>query len=125
MGPSTKNNFVLSLISVRTFWVSLVVQQGFWVLFFMVSLFSFSPSWLLITFVAVSLNSANLFGYIRARFLHNRDDTGYVDQRSTWSRMREKIQEKLVATLTMTGARHAGGGYSSAKYTQMDNQGNV
>ena len=125
MGPSTKNNFVFSLISVRTFWVSLVVQQGFWVLFFMVSLFSFSPSWLLITTVAVSLNSANLFGYIRARFLHNRDDTGYVDQRSTWSRMREKIQEKLVATLTMTGARHAGGGYSSAKYTQMDNQGNV
>ena len=91
----------------------------------MVSLFSLSPSWLLITFVAVSLNSANLFGYLRARFLHNRDDTGYVDQRSTWSRMREKIQEKLVATLTMTGGRHAGGGYSSAKYTQMDNQGNV
>ena len=39
--------------------------------------------------------------------------------------MREKIQERLFATLTMTGGRHAGGGYSSAKYTQMDNQGNV
>ena len=91
----------------------------------MISLFSLSPSWLLITFVAVSLNSANLFGYIRARFLHNRDDTGYVDKRSAWSRMREKIQEKLIATLTMTRGRHADGGYSSAKYTQMDNQGNV
>ena len=113
------------MITVRTFWLSLIIQQGFWILFFMVSLFALSPSRLLITFVAVSLNSANLFGYIRARFLNNTDDTGYVDKRSTWSRIAEKIQERLASFLTMTAGRHAGGGYSKAKYTQMDNQGNV
>ena len=91
----------------------------------MVSLFSFSPSWLLITFVAVSLNSANLFGYIRARFLNTTDESGYEDKRSVFRRIGEKIQERLASILTLTAGRHAGGGYSKAKYTQMDNQGNV
>ena len=116
----------LVLFTVGTFWLSLIIQQCFWVLFLMVSLFALSPSWLLITFVAVSLNSANLFGYIRARFLNTTtDDSGYVDKRSAWSRIAEKIQERLASFLTMTAGRHAGGGYSQAKYTQMDNQGNV
>ena len=91
----------------------------------MVSLLSLRPSWLLITFVAVCLNSANLFGYVRARFLSNSGDSKYVDKRSAWSRIAEKIQERLASFLTMTAGRHAGGGYSKAKYTQMDNQGNV
>ena len=91
----------------------------------MVSLFGLRLSWLLITFVAVALNSANLFGYIRARFLNSTNDSGEEDKSSAWSRMAQKIQERFAAMFTMTASRHAGGGYSMGKYTQMDNQGNV
>ena len=103
----------------------MVIQQCLWVLFLVVSLFTFHPSWLLITILAVSLNSANLFGYIRARFLNNSDVADSEDKTSAWNRIALKLQERLTSVFTMTSRRHAGGGYSRGKYTQMDIEGNV
>ena len=93
----------------------------------MVSLFGFHPTWLLINFVAVSLNTANLFGYIRARFLNSStsDDGGQGSGANAWNRMTSKIQEQLASLFTMTTTRHKGGGYSKGRYTQMDTEGNV
>ena len=67
-----------------------------------------------------------MLGYIRARFLDNSSDSEEEDgSNSAWYRMTQKMQESLAGLFTMTASRHAGGGYSRGRYTQMGVEGNV
>lgn len=47
------------------FWMSLFLCQIFWLLMFIFAFFTFRISWLLLVCIAISLNGANLYGYIR------------------------------------------------------------
>ena len=67
-----------------------------------------------------------MLGYIRARFLDNSTDSEEEDgSNSAWYRMTQKMQERLSGLFTTTASRHAGGGYSRGRYTQMGVEGNV
>ncbi|XP_053680410.1 uncharacterized Golgi apparatus membrane protein-like protein CG5021 [Anopheles nili] len=52
----------------RIFWTALVVCPVVWVFLFIVALFGLKFKWLLLVFIALVLNGANLFGYIKCRF---------------------------------------------------------
>ena len=66
-----------------------------------------------------------MLGYIRARFLDNSTESEEEDGNSAWNRMTQKMQERLAGLFTTTASRHAGGGYSRGRYTQMGVEGNV
>ncbi|XP_055616113.1 uncharacterized Golgi apparatus membrane protein-like protein CG5021 [Toxorhynchites rutilus septentrionalis] len=53
---------------VKIFWVALVVFPLLWALFFVVALFGFKFKWMLLVMIALSLNGANLYGYIKCNF---------------------------------------------------------
>ncbi|XP_055610550.1 uncharacterized Golgi apparatus membrane protein-like protein CG5021 [Uranotaenia lowii] len=52
----------------RIFWTALVVCPLLWGLFFVVALFGFNFRWMLLVMIALSLNGANLYGYIKCNF---------------------------------------------------------
>ncbi|XP_058811509.1 uncharacterized Golgi apparatus membrane protein-like protein CG5021 [Topomyia yanbarensis] len=52
----------------RIFWTALVVCPVLWALFFVVALFGFKFKWMLLVMIALSLNGANLYGYIKCNF---------------------------------------------------------
>nr|XP_029710809.1 uncharacterized Golgi apparatus membrane protein-like protein CG5021 [Aedes albopictus] len=52
----------------RIFWTALVVCPAVWGLFFVVALFGFKFKWMLLVMIALSLNGANLYGYIKCNF---------------------------------------------------------
>uniref|UniRef100_A0A023FI10 Golgi apparatus membrane protein TVP23 homolog n=1 Tax=Amblyomma cajennense TaxID=34607 RepID=A0A023FI10_AMBCJ len=49
------------------FWMGLIGAPALWTLFFFVSLFSWNFQWLMVTLIALALNGANLYGYVRCR----------------------------------------------------------
>ncbi|XP_022089311.1 Golgi apparatus membrane protein TVP23 homolog B-like [Acanthaster planci] len=51
----------------RLFWLGLVIFPLMWVIFVFSNLFTFRFAWLVVTIVALVLNVANLFGYIRCK----------------------------------------------------------
>uniref|UniRef100_A0A1B6EMY5 Golgi apparatus membrane protein TVP23 homolog n=1 Tax=Cuerna arida TaxID=1464854 RepID=A0A1B6EMY5_9HEMI len=55
----------------RVFWLALTIVPVLWALFFLAALFSFSFKWLLLVGIALTLNGANLYGYIKCRMGHN------------------------------------------------------
>lgn len=52
---------------VRIFWLALILCPLTWVLFFFVALFGFKFKWLLLTVMALVLNGANLYGYVKCK----------------------------------------------------------
>ena len=52
----------------RVFWVGLLVFPAIWTLLFIVAIFRFSFRWLIIDCIALSLNGANVYGYLRCRW---------------------------------------------------------
>ncbi|CAN8030900.1 unnamed protein product [Ixodes persulcatus] len=57
------------------FWMALIAAPALWTLFLFISLFGWSFQWLMITLIAISLNGANLYGYIRCRLGKKRSIT--------------------------------------------------
>lgn len=51
----------------RIFWLALVLCPFLWSILFIVGLFTFEFEWLLIVCIAIALNSANLYGYIKCK----------------------------------------------------------
>jgi len=51
----------------RIFWLALIISPVLWILFFFTSLISFSLNWLMVVCIALTLNLANLFGYLRCK----------------------------------------------------------
>lgn len=81
----------------------------------MVSIFTLRLNYLVINVVGLTLNGANLLGYIRCRFFNQKER----DHRSFAAGMREKI------SAIFSFGRHMGGGYSGAGYTSVESTGNV
>lgn len=51
----------------RLFWLGLIVCPIIWTFFLVAAIFSLKIKWLLIVLVALTLNSANLIGYIKCK----------------------------------------------------------
>ncbi|EDV28382.1 uncharacterized protein TRIADDRAFT_20691 [Trichoplax adhaerens] len=51
----------------RLFWLALIICPAVWIVFFIVALITFKFKWLLIVIVALSLNFANLIGYVKCK----------------------------------------------------------
>ncbi|ELU05815.1 hypothetical protein CAPTEDRAFT_186713 [Capitella teleta] len=51
----------------RIFWLSMVVCQLFWIVFFFATLFSLKFKWFMVVCVGIVLNGANFYGYIRCK----------------------------------------------------------
>jgi len=50
------------------FWFTLFLCPVIWILLFFTAFFSLKLSWLPLVIIAVTLNGANLFGYLRCKF---------------------------------------------------------
>ncbi|KRF97752.1 uncharacterized Golgi apparatus membrane protein-like protein CG5021 isoform X2 [Drosophila tropicalis] len=57
----------------RIFWLGLILCPVFWSLFFLVALFSLKFKWLLLVMIAIALNAANLYGYIKCSYGTGKD----------------------------------------------------
>lgn len=57
----------------RIFWTSLIVCTIMWCLFLLTALFGFNFKWMLLVWIALSLNSANLYGYMKCKMGGNSD----------------------------------------------------
>ncbi|XP_075154557.1 putative Golgi apparatus membrane protein-like protein CG5021 isoform X1 [Haematobia irritans] len=57
----------------RIFWLGLILCPVFWSLFFIVALFGMKFKWLLLVMIALALNGANLYGYVKCNFGASKD----------------------------------------------------
>ncbi|KYQ51130.1 hypothetical protein ALC60_09777 [Trachymyrmex zeteki] len=51
----------------RIFWLALILCPFFWSLLFIAALFGFKFKWLLLVCIAIVLNGANLYGYVKCK----------------------------------------------------------
>ncbi|XP_033187106.1 putative Golgi apparatus membrane protein-like protein CG5021 isoform X3 [Bombus vancouverensis nearcticus] len=51
----------------RIFWLALILCPLLWSMFFVAALFSLKFKWLLLVCIAIVLNSANLYGYVKCK----------------------------------------------------------
>lgn len=66
--PSNASFRKYSSQEVRVFWIALVVFPVLWTFLFFTTLVSFSFRWLMVDVLALGMNSANLYGYLRCKF---------------------------------------------------------
>jgi len=67
----------------RVFWMGLIVPQVIWTVFLFWTTFTFRIQWTILVLLAIVLNGANLYGYIRCSLGHNpgiSDATGFLGQ---------------------------------------------
>ncbi|XP_017071765.1 uncharacterized Golgi apparatus membrane protein-like protein CG5021 isoform X1 [Drosophila eugracilis] len=57
----------------RVFWLGLILCPFFWGLFFLMALFGLKFKWLLLVMIAIALNAANLYGYIKCNYGASKD----------------------------------------------------
>ncbi|CAH0388378.1 unnamed protein product [Bemisia tabaci] len=62
-----KNNSRINPTESRIFWSSLIGITILWGFLFIAAFLSFKFKWLLVVFIALTLNAANLYGYVRCR----------------------------------------------------------
>ncbi|XP_011494183.1 PREDICTED: uncharacterized Golgi apparatus membrane protein-like protein CG5021 isoform X2 [Ceratosolen solmsi marchali] len=57
----------------RIFWLALIISPILWGVFVLVALFGLKPKWLLLAFIALILNGANLYGYVKCKIGSNKN----------------------------------------------------
>ena len=62
----------------RVFWTALVAFPAAWTILFILAIFRFSFRWLVLDCIALSLNGANLYGYLRCKLGKGSNLTGAV-----------------------------------------------
>ncbi|XP_035913590.1 uncharacterized Golgi apparatus membrane protein-like protein CG5021 isoform X1 [Anopheles stephensi] len=61
---ATKINY----LEKRVFWIALMTSPILWAFFFITALFGMKFKWLLLVVIALVLNGANLYGYVKCNF---------------------------------------------------------
>jgi hypothetical protein len=56
---------------VRMFWTGLILPPVIWALFLLVAFFGLKFKWMLLVLIALTLNFANLHGYVKCKFGSN------------------------------------------------------
>jgi len=67
-----------STTEIRIFWAALIAAPVMWALFFMVALFKFSFSWLVLVMIGLTLSGSNLLGYLRCKMGKSDEGVGSV-----------------------------------------------
>lgn len=62
---SKKNR--INTTEARIFWLALILCPLLWSVFFVAALFSLKFKWLLLVWIAIVLNGANLYGYVKCK----------------------------------------------------------
>lgn len=57
----------INAIEARVFWLALILCPLYWSISFLIALFSLGFKWLLLICIALVLNGANLYGYIKCK----------------------------------------------------------
>lgn len=63
----------ISAAEARIFWLALILCPLTWSIFFVAALFSLKFKWLLLVCIAIILNGANLYGYIKCKMGSNQN----------------------------------------------------
>ncbi|KAI8821405.1 uncharacterized protein EV422DRAFT_495830 [Fimicolochytrium jonesii] len=61
----SRENRLVNAVDSRVFWFTLYITPVIWILFALLCLIYLKLLWLVVTIVAVTMNSANLFGYTK------------------------------------------------------------
>ncbi|XP_018423501.1 PREDICTED: Golgi apparatus membrane protein TVP23 homolog A-like [Nanorana parkeri] len=61
------NNSASTEVEARIFWLGLIICPIIWTIFFFSTLFSLKLKWLALAIAGISLQSANLYGYIHCK----------------------------------------------------------
>ncbi|XP_056390359.1 Golgi apparatus membrane protein TVP23 homolog A isoform X2 [Hyla sarda] len=61
------NNSISTEVEARIFWLGLIICPMIWTVFFFSTLFSLKLKWLALVIAGISLQSANLYGYIHCK----------------------------------------------------------
>lgn len=68
---SKKNR--INATEARIFWLALILCPLLWSIFFLVALFGLKFKWLLLVCIAIALNGANLYGYVKCKMGNDRN----------------------------------------------------
>ncbi|XP_013415914.1 Golgi apparatus membrane protein TVP23 homolog B [Lingula anatina] len=83
----------------RIFWLSLVVCQVIWLVFFFGTLFTLKFKWFMVVIVGSLLNGANLYGYIRCKMGSRKKMTGVAT-----NFLGAQVWRSMLATATASAA---------------------
>ncbi|KAG8558373.1 hypothetical protein GDO81_016965 [Engystomops pustulosus] len=64
---ASPNNSTSTEVEARIFWLGLIICPMIWTVFFFSTLFSLKLKWLALVIAGISLQSANLYGYIHCK----------------------------------------------------------
>ncbi|XP_046653690.1 uncharacterized Golgi apparatus membrane protein-like protein CG5021 [Daphnia pulicaria] len=83
----------------RVFWIGLIVFPLVWSILFILAIFRFSFRWLVLDCIALSLNGANVYGYLRCKLGKGTNLTGAVSNYANGF-FRQQVMDKAVNMLT-------------------------
>ena len=78
----------------RVFWIGLIVFPLVWAILFILAIFRFSFRWLVLDCIALSLNGANLYGYLRCKLGKGTNLTGAVSNYANGF-FRQQVMDKV------------------------------
>ncbi|EEB17532.1 conserved hypothetical protein [Pediculus humanus corporis] len=82
----------------RIFWLGLIVCSLIWVILFIVALLGFKLKWLLLVSIALALNGANLYGYIKCKVGANEGSSSFSNFSSNfvWQQLIKNVSNILL-----------------------------
>ncbi|CAK9817644.1 Uncharacterized Golgi apparatus membrane protein-like protein CG5021 [Anthophora quadrimaculata] len=79
----------------RIFWLALILCPFLWSVFFVVALFSLKFKWLLLVCIAIVLNGANLYGYVKCKMGNDKNISA-----ATGDFLRKQVIENVASMMT-------------------------
>ncbi|CAK9796708.1 Uncharacterized Golgi apparatus membrane protein-like protein CG5021 [Anthophora plagiata] len=83
----------------RIFWLALILCPFLWSVFFVVALFSLKFKWLLLVCIAIILNGANLYGYVKCKMGNDKNISA-----ATGDFLRKQVIENVASMMTKSPA---------------------
>ncbi|XP_043260663.1 putative Golgi apparatus membrane protein-like protein CG5021 isoform X2 [Colletes latitarsis] len=90
---SKKNR--INATEARIFWLALILTPLLWSVFFMVALFGLKFKWLLLVCIAIVLNGANLYGYVKCKMGNERNISA-----ATGDFLRKQVIQNVASMMT-------------------------
>ncbi|XP_054009062.1 uncharacterized Golgi apparatus membrane protein-like protein CG5021 isoform X2 [Hylaeus anthracinus] len=96
---SKKNR--INATEARIFWLALILTPMLWSVFFMIALFSLKFKWLLLVCIAIVLNGANLYGYVKCKMGNDRNLSS-----ATSDFLRKQVMQNVASMMTRSPPAH-------------------
>ncbi|XP_076235605.1 putative Golgi apparatus membrane protein-like protein CG5021 isoform X2 [Calliopsis andreniformis] len=90
---SRKNR--INVTEARIFWLALILCPLLWSVFFVGALFSLKFKWLLLVCIAIVLNGANLYGYVKCKMGNDRNISA-----ATSEFLRKQVIQNVASMMT-------------------------